>query len=75
MQQNIPEWKRGALIMTEEQKEEERGLLRKLKKKMAGKISESATAKSFLETEEYKKLKEFRQEMKEFKQNLKEEID
>lgn len=61
--------------MTEEKKEEERGLLKKLKKKVKGSIAESSAAKTFMETEEYKKIKEFRTEMKEFKANLKEEID
>lgn len=61
--------------MSEERQEEEKGLLKKLKSKVKGKIVESSAAKSFMETEEYKKIKEFRQEMKEFKENVKEEID
>ena len=61
--------------MTEEKKEEERGLLKKLKKKVKGSIVESSAAKTFKETEEYKKIKEFRTEMKEFKANLKAEIN
>lgn len=42
---------------------------------MKGKFSKTPTAKAFYETEEYKKINEFKSEMNEFKHNLKEEID
>jgi hypothetical protein len=39
------------------------------------KILSTDRAKSFLESEEYKKIDKMRKEMNEFKHNLKEEID
>lgn len=72
----IPEWKRGAIVMTEEAPvEEKQGLFKRAKNKLFSKVSDTKIAKNIKESEEYKKIEEMRREMQEFKHNLKDEID
>lgn len=60
----IPEWKRGAVVMTEEAPSEEKpGLFRRAKSRLFSKVSDTKLAKSFKESEEYKKIEEMRREM------------
>lgn len=76
MQGEIPEWKRQAMVTTEEQTEEEKkGLLKKLRHGVSDKINQTSAAKSFYQSDEYKKIEKMRAEMSEFKHNLKDEID
>lgn len=44
-------------------------------KGVTSKISNTQAAKSFAESEQYKKIEALRAEMNEFKHNLKEELD
>ena len=76
MEGAMPEWKKGAVTVTDGKVQEERtGLFKKIKGKVAKSISNTEAAKQFYTSEEYKKLDKLRNEMNEFKQNLKEEID
>jgi hypothetical protein len=50
----IPEWKRGALVVTNEQALEDKdGLLKRFRKKVKSRIMETEAAKTFKETEQY----------------------
>lgn len=71
MEKSIPEWKRNALVVTEQQKQEKEGLLGKMK----GKIYQTSAAKTFYESDEYQKLKEVRTNYSDFKEKLKEGIE
>ena len=57
--ESIPEWKRGALVVTEQEKEQEakKGLFGKLKSKASERFNETDFAKDFKQSEEYEKLK------------------
>lgn len=57
IQEDIPEWKRGAVTITDaEATEEKKGLLGRLKRKVKSKLSETEMAKQFKDSEEYKKI-------------------
>ena len=72
----IPEWKKGALVMTDEKPiEETPSLFKRLKNKVVSKAADTKVVKNFKESEEYKRIEEVRKEMQEFKHNLKDEID
>jgi hypothetical protein len=61
MEKNTPEWKRGALVVTDAAAEEEKpGMFGRFSKKVKTKISSTDAAKKFAESEEYAKLNEFR---------------
>jgi|APSaa5957512535_1039671.scaffolds.fasta_scaffold623803_1 hypothetical protein len=48
MEKNTPEWKRGALVVTEAEAEEEKpGMFGRLSKKVSDKVSETDAAKKF----------------------------
>ncbi len=70
---SIPEWKRGALVLVENDKEDEevQGLFGKIKGKLGEKFKDSSVGKQFLESEEAKRLKKLRAEINEFKADLK----
>ena len=67
---NIPQWKKGALVVSEDKKvdEGEKGMYGKIKDKVAN----TSAAKKFYESDEFDKLKSYRSDYKEFKGNLKE---
>jgi hypothetical protein len=72
LQEQIPEWKRGAITVTDQEAVEEKpGLF----KRISGKLASTKAAQDFMETEQYKNLEKMRAEMREFRGNLKEEID
>lgn len=74
--EEIPEWKRGAVVMTDQQASEEKpGLLSRVSGKVKSKITQTKAAQDFMESEQYKNLEKIRGEMKEFKSNLVEGID
>ena len=76
LQEQIPEWKRGAVTMTDQTPHEERpGLFGRLGRKVKRSISDTDAAKQFYESEDYKKIQKMRTELNEFKSNLKEELD
>ncbi len=69
---SIPEWKRGALVIVDNEKEAEevKGLLGKIKGKVGESFNNSKFGKQFYESEEYEKLNKIRKEVKEFKADL-----
>jgi lipase chaperone LimK len=73
LQEDIPEWKRGAIVTTDQEMSEEKpGLLKRVKSTVKSKITSTKAAQEFMETEDYKKIEKMRAEMSEFKSNLKE---
>ena len=59
MEASIPDWKKGALVVGENEEapqEEKKGMFSKLKNKISG----TESAKKFQESEEYEKIKEMR---------------
>jgi len=57
MEASVPEWKRGALVVTDEgQQEEKKGIFGRIKSKVSGKISSTEAAKKFYESEDYEKI-------------------
>lgn len=80
--EQIPEWKRGALMVAEteeEQMEQRKGVYRRTKEKLSAKINETEAYQRFKKSEEYDNLQKLRNEYaaeyQEFKGNLKEGID
>ena len=68
MEALIPDWKKNALVTTEQLEEpEEKGIFGKMKSK----LDDTDAAKKYYESEEYMKLKEARDNYKDFKTNLK----
>lgn len=71
-----PEWKRGALVVTDEVVEEDQpGMFGRLKNKVSSKIANTEAGKKFKESEEYEKLKAVRANYDEFKGTLKEGVE
>ena len=69
MEASIPDWKKNALVTTEEAAEpEEKGMFGK----MRSKLDDTDAAKKYYESEEYTKLREARDNYKDFKTNLRE---
>jgi hypothetical protein len=71
MEKNIPEWKRNALVLADDEvKEEKAGILKGLKNR----ISNTDAAKTLKESEEYDKLQaarnDFRETMGKFKEGV-----
>ena len=81
MQENIPEWKRTAVTMVDDQQVEEKeaGAFKKLYKKIGSKVSDTKIAKQIMQSEEYKNMKqkyrEVKQETSEFKEDFKDEVE
>ena len=76
LQEQIPEWKRGAVVLSDLPATEERpGILSRLSKGVKSKLSSTKAAQDFMETEQYKNIEKIRAEMQEFKSNLREGID
>ena len=54
MEANTPEWKRGALVVSDKAQEEERkGIFGRAKDNITGKISKTEAAENFKKSEEY----------------------
>lgn len=67
LQDQIPEWKKGGLTISDAATEEEKaGLFKKLGRRMKSKLSETEMAKQLAESEEYKKIQAMRSDFKEF---------
>lgn len=81
MQEEIPEWKRTAVTMVDEDKvqEEHAGYIKKLYRKVSTKVSDTSVAKKIMESEEYKEIKkkyrEVKTEASEFKEDFKDEVE
>lgn len=74
IEEQIPEWKQGALVLASDSEEEEeahRGLIARAKQR----ISESEAVQNFKESEPGQKLSEARKEYQTFKTELKEQMD
>ena len=71
--ESIPEWKRGALVhVADKESKEEKGMFGKMKDKIKGKVTSTDQFKTFQESEDFAKLKQFQKEYKEFKGDVKE---
>ena len=81
MQEEIPDWKRTAVTMVDEEKleAEQSGYLKRMYKSVGNKISDTSVAKKILESEEYKEFKQKYREIKteatDFKEDLREEVE
>jgi hypothetical protein len=81
MQDDIPDWKRTAVTMVDDDKVEEResGFVGKLYKKVGSSVSDSSIGKKIFESEEYKDFKKkyrtVRQEADEFREDFKDEVE
>jgi len=76
MEKSIPEWKRNALVTTDEAVIEEKiGLFKRLKVNAKSKFNETEFAQNYYESEDYKKIEEARDEFSEFKTKLKDEVE
>jgi hypothetical protein len=72
MEKSIPEWKRSALVTTDEVvQEEKKGMFSGIKSK----INETGAAKTFYDSDEYQKLKDVRGNYGEFKDKLKDGVE
>ena len=81
MQEEIPEWKRTAVTMVDEDKvqEEEAGALRRLYRKFGSQVSNTTIAQKIMESEEYKdfrkKYHDIKTEASELKEDFKDEVE
>lgn len=77
LEEAIPEWKRTALVLQddEEEAQKEESRFRKVKNKLGEKISSTEAAQKFYQSEEYDRIKKLRSEIKEFKSEVNEQID
>ena len=77
MEQSIPEWKRNAIVIASDDEEEERhrGVIGRMKDRVGEKISSTEAAQKFYESDEYKKVEDYRKEYKEFRSELRDQID
>jgi hypothetical protein len=72
MEKNTPEWKRGALVVTEaNQGQEKKGIFGSVKEK----VSKTDAAQKFFQSSEYEKLKEARGNFSEFKDKFREGLE
>jgi len=75
IQANIPEWKRGAVTVTDGPTEKKKGIFGRMSSKVKSKISNTGAAQKFYESEDFQKLKDARANFTEFKNNLKDGIE
>lgn len=73
LEKAIPEWKRTAMVVTDQGEGEEKksGIFGKLSEK----IGETEAAKKFYESEDYQKLKAVRSNYEQFKSNLQDGVE
>lgn len=75
-QENIPEWKRGAIQVVDTQvPEEKKGFFSRWTNKVKSKLSSTDSAKQFYESENYKQIQEVQANYKEFRTKLSEQIE
>ncbi len=77
MEESIPEWKRNAIVIASDDEDEEkhRGVFGRAKDRVSNKINSTEAAQKFYDSEEYKKVEDYRKEYKEFKSELREQVD
>jgi len=76
--ESIPEWKRGALVVSdaaEEEEEQEKGIFGRAKDSVKQRISSTESAQNFYKSDEYQQIEKLRSEYSEFKNELKDQID
>ena len=44
MEEDIPEWKRGAIVITDQTSQEKQGMIKRLRSKLGGKINKTEYA-------------------------------
>lgn len=74
MQDQIPEWKRTALILKQEQAERE-SIKDKLAGKFKNKFNDTSFAKNIYKSDSYKEFQNFKKEMGQFKEDFKDHIE
>lgn len=74
MQNEIPEWKRTALILKEEQQKRE-SLKEKLANKFKNRFNDTKFAKEIYKSDSYKEFQTFKKEMHQFKEDLKDHVE
>lgn len=76
MEKSIPEWKRNALVTTDQEVVEEKlSTYMRMKQKAKQSFDKTKFAEEYYESEEYKKLQETRAHYSEFKSVLKDEVE
>ena len=60
MQKQIPEWKQGAVIASEQEMEEDSGFFKRMGQNVGSKINETEYAQTFYKSDEYKQIEELR---------------
>ena len=78
MEEEIPEWKRNALVVSNDDEGEvqkKKGMIGRMKAKIGDKINETEAAQNFYQSEEYKKIEDMRKEAKDFKEELRDHMD
>lgn len=79
MEESVPEWKRNALVIASDDEGDDlpkkRGYIGRMKGAIGEKLSETEAAQKFYESEEYKKIQDYRKEVNEFKEELREQVD
>lgn len=78
MEEEIPEWKRNALVIQSDDEEEEQkkqGVFSKFKGAVGERINQTQAAQNFYESDEYAKIQEMRKEAREFRHDLREQVD
>ena len=64
MQEQIPEWKRGAVTISDKPAEEQpKGIFKRMTSKVTSKITSTKAAQEFMESEQYKNIQKMRAEM------------
>lgn len=74
MQDQIPEWKRTALILKQEQAERE-SLKEQLAGKFKNKFNDTSFAKNIYKSDSFKEFQNFKKEMGQFKEDFKDHIE
>ncbi len=75
MEEEIPEWKRGAVEVTDTEVEDSDSFFKKLGRTVGSKINETEYAQNFYESEDYKELEALRANIREFKHEVQDEMD
>ena len=75
MQEEIPDWKKGGMVVSDLPEEDEAGLLRRAGRKVVGAVANTSAGQKISDSDMNKDINKFRAQVKEFRGNLKEELD
>lgn len=77
MEADIPEWKRGALVVAsdDEEEQEKPGYFSRVRSAAADRINQTEAAQNFYKSDEFAKIEDMRKELKDFKSDLREQVD